>query len=220
MPRPRAVELSDLPGLEPNLSGVELVAMLDRLFLVYHAWPRPDRTDEPTGVAVVEFQRCLYFSGGGPNDEALHNHPAAPYGIQSYRAWEITNSPEIRKLGDLVHKDGSKRLRSFMRGVRHFVFAFKEDAFDCFAFGYHLHGLYGSRKEALQRISEALERPDPWPEPPVDPWACLEERVPKVPCPVPECDAGAVRFSVFCREHHIENGAEAVRRGRETTSGD
>jgi hypothetical protein len=212
--------LTDLPALEPNLSGVELVAMLDRLFLIYDAWPRPGRSDEPMGVVVVEFRGWKYFSGGGPNDEAQHNHPAFRHGAQWYSAWEILNSPEIERVGDLTHKDGKKRPRSQKDESRHFVFAFKEDTFDCFADGYHVHGFYDSRKDALQRISEALELPVPWAEPPKDPWACLQERVPKVPCRVPNCDAGAVRFSVFCREHHIANAAEAARRGREASAGE
>ena len=211
MTRPRAVELLDLPAPEPNLQDVDVVTLDRRLFLFYCAWPRAGSEGEPTGLALVEFRGWVQFIGGGPNDEALHNHPTFRHGVRWHANWEVLDSPAVRRVEDVAHKDGISRTpRPGVDPTRHFVFAFKEGTFEVFAEGYHLHGLFESPHAGMTALAAAMRRERPWvTEPPPAPFAGLEERVPREPCADPGCARAAVRFSLLCNEHHLAQGSLA-----------
>lgn len=207
MSEPHAIELFDLPKVEPNLQGVEVVALRGRLFALYWRGAlRDSEVGEPHGVVVVEFRNWHWFAGGGPNDEALHNHPLARYGLRYYTLQWIFDSPAIAPLLDTLHRDGPDRPPGYLAGLRHYVFAYKEGTFECIARGYHLTGVYPGMPAALAAITDALEEPPPWEPPETFEWKTWPRDVYQA-CRVEGCRAGAVRFSVFCRRHHLDRDA-------------
>jgi hypothetical protein len=154
MPEPRVVEINDLPRCEPNISQSRVFAAGPTVVILYDAvdenWPT-SRT-----WAVVRFDGYLTYKGGGPNDEALHNHPLFPSGLEHYSLQEVIDSPWIRTESAIAHKSGDPT--RMVAGQRHFVFALKEDLFECIADSYTLVGLYESYDTAFAGAIESLRR--------------------------------------------------------------
>jgi hypothetical protein len=137
---PCVIELTDLPKCEPNISLARVISGRGTVDVIYELWGER--------FARVQFSGCSWFSLGGPNDEALRNHPLFSLGLKPYTLQEIVDSPFARERARVQHKDGLV-LDRFLR--RHFVFALKEDCFECFASSYSLIGTYDDEQSALSR---------------------------------------------------------------------
>lgn len=152
--QPRVVELHDLPPADPNVARVVPILCGRAVYAVYQVASDGSSDDGP--FAVVAFDGCRSFSGLGPNDEALHNHPLFGLGVMHCAIQEIVDSPWIVERARLLHKDGDPR--RFADGQRHFLFALKENSFECTASGYSLLGVHPSYGEAraavLARIAD------------------------------------------------------------------
>jgi hypothetical protein len=146
--KPRIIELTDLPRADPNLATVVPIACGSQVYAVYQV-ASDDWSDEGP-CAAVAFDRCRTFLGTGPNDEALHNHPLFKYGLRHYAIQEVVDSPWVEERARLLHKDSAPHL--FGDGQRHFVFALKENSFECTAESYSLLGMYPSYREAMEAV--------------------------------------------------------------------
>lgn len=149
----RVVELAEVP--EPMAGGAnESVVIADgrRVALVYDVVHGAMPDEE--GFAVVLFARCSQFLGGGPNDEAYGNHPLFEYGLGPYAAHEVVGSWWIEERGRINHKDGTFEWEG--NKLRHFVFAMKEDMFECLAHGVEVVGVFATRAEAVTAAIRAV----------------------------------------------------------------
>lgn len=146
--RTRVVELRDLPPADPNCASVVPIICGRAVYAVYLVASGGESDDGP--YAVVAFDGCRSFLGGGPNDEALHRHPLFEHGVMHYAIQEIVDSPWVEERARLLHKDGDPGF--FGDGQRHFLFALKEDSFECMANGYSLLGVYPSYGEARSAV--------------------------------------------------------------------
>jgi hypothetical protein len=82
--------------------------------------------------AVVKFVRPYAHYFGLPNDETVHGHPLAKRGLGPYGVFEIRNSSWIRALERInsVHPNHDPRR---FEALRHFVFTFHDNTFECVA---------------------------------------------------------------------------------------
>ncbi|QGZ95040.1 hypothetical protein [Terricaulis silvestris] len=105
--------------------------------------PRPTVTATDTALSLryfdfddsavqIEFSGALAHYFGPPNDEALHGHPLAAFGLTHYAAFEVDNSRWIKDLRDMnrVHP---RHVDSLFDSYRHFVWTFHDTTFECVA---------------------------------------------------------------------------------------
>ncbi len=154
MPNPSFVEIKDLPTCCPGTSSATVLAYPGTVRLMYETrdspWPDSD------SWAVIRFHDCGPYHGGGPNDEAAHNHRLYKHGLLVYSIQEVLNSPWLREQNAINHKDGNPDTRLARR--RHFILALKETLFECAANGYSLVGEFNS-SEAAYRALCGLDEP-------------------------------------------------------------
>ncbi|UCF96944.1 MAG: hypothetical protein JSV89_17470 [Spirochaetaceae bacterium] len=77
---------------------------------------------------TLEFDRIYDFKLGGPNDEGLRWHPLINRGLQAYSCLEVLNSTWVDQV---KAQNGVAFPDSETRKVRHFIFTFKENTFEC-----------------------------------------------------------------------------------------
>ena len=154
------VELSDLPPPEPNTQDVVLLRVDHATFVTYEVNPYSGHPMQ--GHVLIRLLACTTFQGGGPNDDALDNHPAAHFGLRPYAVQEVVNSPWITERLRIQNKDGVAS-PEMVQSCRHIVFAFKEGLLECIIRGYEVVGVFTTRKEALLR---AVELSPPLPDDP------------------------------------------------------
>jgi hypothetical protein len=154
MPEPSFVEIKDLPTCCPGTSSATVLAYSGTVRLMYETrdspWPDSD------SWAVIRFHDCGPYHGGGPNDEAVHNHRLYKHGLLGYSIQEVLNSPWLREQNALKHRDGNPDTPLARR--RHFILALKETLFECAADGYSLVGEFNS-SEAAYRALCGLDEP-------------------------------------------------------------
>ena len=90
-----------------------------------------------TGLVLIDFEQPAAHYFGGPNDEALIGHPLRARGLDYYGAFEIFNSSWIRALHRMNQAHPRYDPRRF-EGLRHFVFTFQEETFECLARGFRI----------------------------------------------------------------------------------
>ena len=129
------------------------MAVGQQVVVVYES-QGPEWPDEDT-YAVVKLDGCHMYLGRGPNDEAIHNHPSAKYGVTPYAMQEVINSPWIAERARLLHKDGLVSPWA-VEGRRHFLFAFKEHSLDFIAKSYTIVGEYKTKEEAMESAFRAI----------------------------------------------------------------
>ncbi len=149
IPDPTFVEIKDLPECCPNTSSATVLAYPGTILLMYESkgsdWPDCDDS-----WAVIRFHRCGPYHGGGPNDEAAHNHRLYKHGLLLYALQEVLNSPWLREQNAINHRDGIPD--SPLARRRHFILALKETLFECAADGYSLVGQFNSYQAASRAL--------------------------------------------------------------------
>ncbi len=143
----RAVELTDIPPPEPNMSTARVVILDGATLLIYEA--NPYIGDHQRGWVLIELHHCALVSTGGPNDEGLGHYRPGGAALEHYTNQEIENSPLIASavaLSLFPRMDHRKR----QGGLRHFIFAFKEEALECLATGYRHLGTHETFDAALE----------------------------------------------------------------------
>lgn len=98
---------------------------------------------EPLGTAVVEFTRLRLTRFGGPNDEALPEHPLYRHGLSAlgYCVCEVEHSAWAKEVGARDEASARRiagahfeRSCANVRFVpRHFLFSFHDSTFECLA---------------------------------------------------------------------------------------
>lgn len=152
MPFPRVAELTDLPRCDPNLSAGSVFKAQARkgLVVVYESqgpgWPDSEHW------AVVCFSPCACVVCGGPNDEALGNHPLFASGLRFYTLQEVIDSPWLAERCRIQDKDANPHPPWWLGRCRHFVLAFKENTVEVMAERYELLGQYVSRSVAMESV--------------------------------------------------------------------
>lgn len=99
------------------------------LLLLYEVAP------DGAELVVLKFTRvCAHFFGP-PNDEALAGHPLAPRGLLPYRTFEVIDSSWIRALERMNRVHPLHNKERFGRRLRHPIFTFHDNTFECVAEG-------------------------------------------------------------------------------------
>jgi anti-anti-sigma factor len=122
---------------DPNWDG-SYVTMIDPTF------------SEKRSIAVVEFESCLVYKFGAPNDEALAGHPLHGRGLVGYRAHTVERSRwigEHEKINSVhpLHKPGWEKL------FTHYVLAFHDETFECIARNHYVNTVALTFAEALEQ---------------------------------------------------------------------
>jgi hypothetical protein len=126
MPDPIVREI-EAPRMDAGSPRPAIAATDDALSLVYSG---PD--EERIRITFVE-ALVRYF--GPPNDETLHAHPMAAFGLRQHRAFEVRHSRWIEELRTMnrvhPHHDDARFDR-----LRHFTWTFHDNTFECLAEGF------------------------------------------------------------------------------------
>ena len=126
----RVIEIDDLvPHYETGAPDPHVFAAAGDLLLWY--WAGRDHEE----VAVIRFvmPRAHYF--GSPNDEARSGHPLYSRGLSFYGAHEVLGSSWIRLL-ERMNRVHPRHSPALFEGLRHFIFCFRDDMFECVAKGF------------------------------------------------------------------------------------
>jgi hypothetical protein len=163
----RVIELSS--AAQPDVGApLPLVVSDERhLFLAYIVSERDPAWDgsyvtvvspESSGlpIAIVQFRWPSAHMFGPPNDEAFGGHPLASRGLSPYAVFEVEKSSWIRKHERMNSVHPSHDRERFLKGRKHFVFAFHDSTFECIAEGFETSVIRGSMRAAAGRIVEML----------------------------------------------------------------
>ena len=85
----------------------------------------------------IAFTGALVHYFGPPNDETLHAHPLAAFGMSHYGAFEVRHSRWIEELRTMNRVHPHHNDARFDR-LRHFIWAFHDSTFECLAEGFAL----------------------------------------------------------------------------------
>jgi hypothetical protein len=143
----QAVPIEDIP--RPALPPNPLVVAGDfDLFLAYQVAPG-------TGLVLIEFENPASHYFGGPSDQALNGHPLRGRGLDYYGAFEVYDSSWIRVLArmDRAHPRHDPRM---FDGLRHFIFTFQDETFECVARGMRILSLGANNAENTKAIFDTM----------------------------------------------------------------
>jgi hypothetical protein len=141
------IPLADTPAPAVPPNPVVLAGDFD-LFLTYRAAPG-------TGLVLIDFENPAAHYFGGPNDEALGGHPLRARGLDYYAAFEVYNSSWIRALERMNRVHPRHDPRRFV-GLRHFIFTFQDETFECVARGLQILAQVSNRAENAKAIFDTM----------------------------------------------------------------
>lgn len=131
---------------EAAISGGLLLQSESAVFLLFNAMSDEKNAKgycEDLGTAVIEFKRCRRTQFGGPNDEALPEHPLYGKGLEDfgYGIGEVLNSKWAQEVLERAKKSakriwGDRFERAFEHhkwSSRHFIVSFHDSTFECLA---------------------------------------------------------------------------------------
>lgn len=100
-----------------------------RLLCAYHISETvvPERA-----VALLRFEGVLQFRLGYPNDEALHGHPLAKFGLKPYTSYLIENSPLIAEIENQNRVHSAYKPGMYVRW-RHWIMTFHDETLEVIA---------------------------------------------------------------------------------------
>ncbi|MGV3658651.1 MAG: hypothetical protein ACO1TE_00650 [Prosthecobacter sp.] len=127
-PYARAIDI----GINCHWEGPRLLQSTRVCLLVVGAFkPGPEGITD-RGYAVLEFARSCWTTFGYPNDEAMEGHPLSGRGLDSSTVCEVFNSAwaERMRTQNRVAFPSHE-----MCPVRHFIFPFHEETFECLCSG-------------------------------------------------------------------------------------
>jgi hypothetical protein len=86
--------------------------------------------EEVDQVAIVTFSRCLSYSSGPPNEEAISGHPLYKKGLRPYSFFRVNNSSMINRFKNMnkvhpYHND------SLYDDYVHYILCFHDSIFEC-----------------------------------------------------------------------------------------
>jgi hypothetical protein len=135
MPAEALIELTDLP---PSNAGAPrpVVYANERAVLVAYELAEHARGELEGDVSgVVIFKRAQSHLFGPPNDETVHGHRLAKYGLGPYSFWEVKHSIWIAELcaRNRVHPHHQDL---HYADFRHFIFTFHDSTLEVAARAY------------------------------------------------------------------------------------
>jgi hypothetical protein len=162
------VPLSDMPQSSIGAPCPVVVADESYLAVAFYLEVRDDNWDgtsvrvvgpetEGEPFAIVAFRRPRAHFFGPPNDEAFSGHPLESRGLSPYGAFEIRHSSWLQYLVKMNRVHRYHQDRHFAND-RHFVLTFHDSTFECIAEGYNIIIGVGSRRSAMNKMIEGMER--------------------------------------------------------------
>ena len=106
-------------------------------------------------MALVEFSRCMSVKFGVPNEEVFHGHPLHGKGLKSYTAQIVRNSKWLVELED-INKVHTQYNPDRWRNLKHFVFWFHDDTFECIAKDYKVEIYNETLASILSRVHQRM----------------------------------------------------------------
>lgn len=139
------------------------------IFLLFNAMSDVKNAEgyyEEVGTAVMEFEGCRCTLFGGPDDEALPEHPLYQKGLADfgYGIFEVLNSSwakevisQSRRSAERIWGDRfEKAYEKHDWSTRHFIVRFHDSTFECLADGFALTVHKEPFTELLNRITQQL----------------------------------------------------------------
>lgn len=120
------VSLDTLPLHSPGSPAPLVLANDTGVVVAYEVAPGGEET------VIVRFVHPRAHTFGPPNDESLAGHPLANRGLKPYGIFEVIGSSWIRSLERANRIHPRHDPRPFAR-LRHFVFTFHDNTFECVA---------------------------------------------------------------------------------------
>jgi hypothetical protein len=102
---------------------------------------------------IIKFVGASLTKFGSPNDEGLGGHPLFGRGLQFYSAGEVINS---RWNAEVERQERISFPSARSRNRRHFIFAMKENTFECLAQSFEVSRSDGPLSAILDRIVKSL----------------------------------------------------------------
>src|SRR5215467_195287 len=133
------------PGHSPGAPMPQILANDDSLVLAYEVAPSGE---EYSAVKFIR-PRAHYF--GSPSDETASGHPLAKRGLEPYGVFEVRNSSWIRAL-EQMNRVHPKHDASRFGSLRHFVFTFHDNTFECVANGAMLAAKFPNEVETVKKL--------------------------------------------------------------------
>ncbi|HXU07178.1 MAG TPA: hypothetical protein VN903_39765 [Polyangia bacterium] len=99
-------------------------------------------------LAVVEFERCVLYKFGAPNDEVLAGHPLHGKGLAAYRAHTVERSrwiEEQKRINSVHPQHDPESWKPF----RHYLLAFHDETFECIATAHSVKEIDSTFAEVL-----------------------------------------------------------------------
>ena len=91
--------------------------------------------DRAQTLALVEFERCVSFRMGVPNDEVVHGHPLSGKGLEDYTAQIVRHSEWIKELENINKVHAGYRPEHW-KNLTHHVLWFHDSTFEYVAKSY------------------------------------------------------------------------------------
>ncbi len=144
-PEVQVRELTDLPGQDIGAPIPTVFATDNWTVLGYYT--RHEGRDQ---WVIVGF-RVAAMAMGMPNDEALDGHPLSERGLESWRNYEITNSPWINALEKANRVHGAHKAERYAK-LRHIVMTFHDSLFEVVTSGYESEIIDPDQTDRNQRM--------------------------------------------------------------------
>jgi hypothetical protein len=106
---------------------------------------------EPEPLGVVEFHHVHSVKLGGPNDEAIEGHPLHGKGLRAYAAHQVANSHWITQ-AERVNSVHPQHRGGWHERLKHYVFCFHDETFECLAEGLTTERYVGSPRAVLSEL--------------------------------------------------------------------
>ena len=139
------VELDAFPPICPGAPDPVVLAGDSNVVLSYRSEPAA------TKIAFIKFSGCRLHLFGAPNDETLTSHPLHSRGLGYYGAYEVRHSSLILEMAarNRVHSRLNPQIYALLK---HFVFTFHDNVFECVAVGGQTQLVLSNEPESAARL--------------------------------------------------------------------
>ena len=121
--------------------------------LIFYKQDENLENDGVESIALVQFYRCASVKLGDPNDEVFHGHPLYGKGIEPYNAQIVRNSKWIKEL-EAINKVHSNYNQELWSTLKHYVFWFHDETFECVAKSYEVEVFHKSMDEVVMEATK------------------------------------------------------------------
>nr|WP_199002137.1 hypothetical protein [Flavobacterium sp. ASV13] len=139
----------------------------DQLFLIYYLAVKDPKwdgsyvniidTNSPVTypIALITFENEIYYTFGTPNDEVIQGHPLYDHGLEACEAHEVIHSSKIDAL-EKINSIHSCYDPNYWKTLKHYIFTFHDDMFECVSKGYKVEIFNESFKDVVLIATERL----------------------------------------------------------------